>query len=156
MKNYIRYGITTVCCWNIVLFLALIIRAKIKSVPISYFFDDGTNGIAITIFLVMWSLIWFGIGFYSRKDFLSKKQLYRNEFPKLEEHTFNKTFKSVYFSKHAKMLAIVFTTAIPWYIIGYVRIPLELQDFVIIILLTFLSIFFFGYYKAYFCGRKKY
>lgn len=149
MKSHIKYGLITTCCWNILLLFALIIRADVKEVPISYFFDDGTEGIAMTIFLIAWAFIWFGIGSHARKDYLIKKQSYKNMFSNIDNRVFHKAFTTHYFSKHAKMLSIVFGTAIPWYVIGYVREPFKVTDFVVIISLMFLSIICFWFYKHY-------
>lgn len=150
MKSHIKYGFITTCCWNILLLFALIIRAYVKEVPISYFFDDGTGGIVMSIFLIAWTFVWFGIGSHARKDFLIKKQAYRNMFPNIDDNVFHKAFTTHYFSKHAKMLSIVFTTAIPWYVIGYVREPFKLSDFVVITPLMFLSIICFWFYKKHY------
>lgn len=149
MKSHIKYGLITTCCWNILLLFTLIIRADVKEVPISYFFDDGTEGIAMTIFLIAWAFIWFGIGSHARKDYLIKKQLYKNMFPNIDNRAFYKAFTTHYFSKHAKTLSIVFTSAIPWYVIGYVREPFKVTDFVVIAPLMFLSIICFWFYKKY-------
>lgn len=150
MKSYTKYGFVTACSWNILLFFALIIRADVKDVSISYFFDDDMGGMGIAFFLIVWTLIWFGIGSHTRKDFLTQKQSYRNQYPDLDTRIFDKAFTTYYFSKHAKILSIVFTTAIPWYVIGYVREPLNGTDFIIITPLMFLSIFCFWFYKKYY------
>lgn len=149
MKSHIKYGLITTCCWNILLLFALIIRADVKGVSISYFFDDGTDGIAMTMFLIAWAFIWFGIGSHARKDYLIKKQSYKNMFPNIDDRTLHKAFTTHYFSIHAKMLSIVFTTAIPWYVIGYVREPFKITDFVILATLMLLSIICFWFYKHY-------
>lgn len=150
MKSYIKYGFVTACCWNILLLFALFIRANVKEVSISYFFDDGMEGIGMAFFLMAWTFIWFGIGAHTRKDFLAQKQSYRNQYPDLDNRIFDKAFTTYYFSKHAKTLFIVFTTAIPWYVIGYVREPLKGSDFIIITPLMLLSIFCFWFYKKYY------
>lgn len=104
----------------------------------------------MTIFLIAWAFIWFGIGSHARKDYLIKKQLYKNMFPNIDNRAFYKAFTTHYFSKHAKTLSIVFTSAIPWYVIGYVREPFKVIDFVVIAPLMFLSIICFWFYKKYY------
>jgi len=147
MKSHIKYGLITTCSWNILLLFAIIIRADIKGVPISYFFNDDTGGIAIAIFLIAWTFIWFGIGSHARKDYLIKKQSYKSMFPNINSYSFGKAFRTHYLSKQAKILSIVFTTAIPWYVVGYVKEPFGTTDFVVIVPLMFLSIACFWFYK---------
>ncbi|MDO4164565.1 MAG: hypothetical protein Q4D56_09295 [Bacteroides sp.] len=149
MKSHIKYGIATFVGWNIALLLGLIIRSRMKGVSISYFFDDGTGGVAISIFLVAWSLIWFGIGCHARKSFLAKKNMYAEMFPTLDKKSLEEAFRRHYFSKQAKMFTIVFATAIPWYVIGYVEKPLAYKDFIVIGPLMALSILCFFLYKKY-------
>jgi len=149
MKSHIKYGLITTCCWNVLLLFALIIRADIKEVSISYFFDDGMGGIAMTMLFIAWALIWFGIGSHSRKDYLIKQQSYKDMFPNIDNQVLHKAFTSYYFSRHAKMLSIVFASAIPWYVIGYVRESFNITDFAVIAPLMFLSIICFWFYKRY-------
>ena len=48
--------------WNILLIVLILIVSTIKGFPFNYILDDGTGGIGMTIFLLLWSLIWYGIG----------------------------------------------------------------------------------------------
>ncbi|RRD88608.1 hypothetical protein EII33_11915 [Bacteroides heparinolyticus] len=125
--------------WNLFIVLLAIIGASINNRSYASFFDDGMNGIGISLFLVAWSLIWFGIGYYFRKDFILKKNYYKEQAKSLGDNDFEKEFKSYYVAKYAKMFTIVFASAIPWYVIGYVRESLALRDFMIILPLMFLS-----------------
>ena len=59
------------------------------------------------------------------------------------------SFSFEHFSSHAKMLSIVFASAIPWYVIGYVRESFNITDFAVIVPLMFLSIICFWFYKRY-------
>lgn len=149
MKTHVKCGLLTALGWNVLLLIAFLIRARLKEVSVSYFFDDGTGGWGITALLIVWSLIWYTIGAHIRKEFLSQKEQYRTLFPLLEKETFNLAFKRYYFSRYAKTLGIVFTTAIPWYVIGYVREPLSCTDFTVIGPLMVLSVLCFWYYKKY-------
>ncbi|WP_373804045.1 hypothetical protein [Bacteroides heparinolyticus] len=74
-KDFIKYGLWTMIVWNLFIVLLAIIGASINNRSYASFFDDGMNGIGISLFLVAWSLIWFGIGYYFRKDFILKKEL---------------------------------------------------------------------------------
>lgn len=147
MKDYLKYGIITLVVWNILLILMTILAASIRKVEYSYFFDDGIGGIGICAFLVLWSLIWFGIGYHSRKKYVQEKSFYKEKVPLVDEEQFNKEFIAYYISKHTKMLSIILATAIPWYIIGYVRGPFTIRDLIIILILALLSAISFWIYK---------
>lgn len=102
MKSHIKYGIITTCCWNVLLLFALIIRADIKEVSISYFFDDGMGGIAMAMLFIAWALIWFGIGSHARKDYLFKQQSYKDVFPDIDNQVLHKAFKAIIFQDMQK------------------------------------------------------
>ncbi|MGI6794718.1 hypothetical protein ACMYZ5_10495 [Bacteroides sp. KG68] len=138
-KDFIKYGFWTMVLWNLFVVLLAIIGASINNRSYASFFDDGMNGIGMSLFLVAWSLIWFGIGYCFRKDFILKKKYYKEQAKSLDDKEFDKEFKSYYVAKYAKMLTIVFASAIPWYVIGYVREPLVLKDFIVIFPLMLLS-----------------
>lgn len=132
--------------WNVFVVLLAVVSATVNNRSYASFFDDGAHGIVISLFLVAWSLIAFGIGRHFRKDFLLKREFYREQAPELDEAIFDKAFKAHYTAKNAKMLAILFATAIPWYAIGYVRESLKTKDLIVILLLTILSSGFLGLY----------
>ena len=106
------------------------------------------GGIAMAMLFIAWALIWFGIGSHARKDYLFKQQSYKDMFPDIDNQVLHKAFTSYYFSRHAKMLSIVFASAIPWYVIGYVRESFTITDFAVIAPLLFLSIICFWFYKS--------
>ena len=69
-NDFNKYGLITMIGWNILLIVLILIVSTIKGFPFTYIFDDGTGGIGMTIFLLLWSLIWYGIGYKSRKDYV--------------------------------------------------------------------------------------
>lgn len=148
MKDYFKYGVVTVIIWNTLIILMTIIAASVRKVDYSYFFDDGTGGIGICLFLIIWSLIWFCIGYHSRKKYIQKKTFYKEMATLIDDKQFNKEYAAYYFSKQAKMLSVVLITAIPWYVIGYVRKPFESKDLIIIAILAILSAITFIIYKS--------
>ena len=147
-NDFNKYGLTTMIGWNILLIGLILIVSIIKGFPFTYIFDDGTGGIGMSIFLLIWSLIWYGIGYKSRKDFVTTKNMYREQVPLLEHEQFNKAYRDHYIGKQAKLLSIVFATAIPWYVIGYVRLPINHSDIVIMAILAIIS-------DSCFCISKK-
>ena len=48
MKTHVKCGLLTALGWNVLLLIAFLIRARLKEVSVSYFFDDGTGGWGIT------------------------------------------------------------------------------------------------------------
>ena len=89
--------------WNILLIVLILIVSTIKGFPFTYIFDDGTGGIGMTIFLLLWSLIWYGIGYKSRKDYVLTRNMYREQVPSLEHNKFDNAFRSYYIAKQAKL-----------------------------------------------------
>ena len=129
--------------WNILLIVLILIVSTIKGFPFNYIFDDGTGGIGMTIFLLLWSLIWYGIGYKSRKDYVIARNMYREQVPLLEYEQFNKAYCDYYIGKQARLLSIVFATAIPWYVIGYVSLPITYKDIIVIAIMAVISVLCF-------------
>ena len=125
--------------WNLLLVILMLIVSTIRKVPFTYIFDDGMSGVGISLFLLLWSIIWYGIGYKSRKDFVLTRNIYREQVPLLEQAQFDKAYRNYYIAKQAKLLSIVFATAIPWYIIGYVDFPMTTKDIVIVAVLAVIS-----------------
>ena len=69
--------------------------------------------------------------------------MYREQVPLLELKQFNKAYRNYYIGKQAKLLSIVFVTAIPWYIIGSVDFPMTTKDVIIVAILAVISAFCF-------------
>ena len=147
-NDFNKYGLITMIGWNILLIVLILIVSTIKGFPFNYILDDGTGGIGMTIFLLLWSLIWYGIGYKSRKDYVLTRNMYREQVPSLEQNQFDNAFRSYYIAKQAKLLSIVFATAIPWYMIGYVDFPMTTKDILIVTILVVVSV-------SCFCVSKK-
>lgn len=147
MNDKIKYGFITLVVWNLLLILMTMLAASVRKVNYSYFFDDGTGGIGIGLFIILWSLIWFGIGYHSRKKYVQEKAFYRKMVSLVDDTKYNKEFAAYYVSKHVKMLMIVFITAIPWYIVGYVDGPFTGRDFIVMGSLGVLAAISLGIYK---------
>ena len=62
-NDFNKYGLVTMIGWNILLVVLILIVSTIKGVSMFYIFDDGTGGVGMSIFLLIWSLIWYGIGY---------------------------------------------------------------------------------------------
>ena len=139
LNNFHKYGWITMIAWNLLLVILMLIVSTIRKVPFTYIFDDGMSGVGISLFLLLWSIIWYSIGYKSRKDFVLTRNIYREQVPLLEQAQFDKAYRNYYIAKQAKLLSIVFATAIPWYIIGYVDFPMTTKDIVIVAVLAVIS-----------------
>ena len=139
-NDFNRYGLAAMVGWNILLVVLVLIMSTVKGISFSYIFDDGTGGVGMSIFLLIWSLIWYGIGYKLRKDFITTRSMYREQVPLLEQTQFNKAYRNYYIGKQAKLLSIVFVTAIPWYIIGHVDFPMTTKDIIIVAILAVISV----------------
>ena len=142
-KEFHKYGFMTMIGWNILLVILVFIGSVSKHISPNYIFDDGTGGIGMTIFLLLWSLIWYGIGYKSRKDYVIARNMYREQVPLLEYEQFNKAYCDYYIGKQARLLSIVFATAIPWYVIGYVSLPITYKDIIVIAIMAVISVLCF-------------
>ena len=142
-NDFNKYGLTTMIGWNILLIVLILIVSTIKGFPFTYIFDDGTGGIGMTIFLLLWSLIWYGIGYKSRKDYVIARNMYREQVPLLEYEQFNKAYRDYYIGKQARLLSIVFVTAIPWYVIGCVSLSITYKDIIVIAIMAVISVLCF-------------
>jgi hypothetical protein len=147
MNDKYKYGIIAVTGWNIFVILLMAIASFARDIPFGTVFDGRLDGIVRPIFLIIWSLCWFGIGYTSRKKYLSGKAFYREEAPLLTEEQFNKAYRRYYISKNAKIISIVLMAGIPWYILGHVRGDFCLTDWIIIAVMFVASIFAFAFYK---------
>ena len=140
MNNYHKYGFITMVGWNIMLIILTLIRSAIKQVSPIYVFNDGTGGIGISIFLLIWSIIWYGIGYKTRKDYISCKNMFREKHSKLNDKKLNNVFRSHYICEQSKILSVVLLTAIPWYVLGHVKGSISKENLLIITFIGILSL----------------
>ena len=107
---------------------------------ILYFFKNF-NG--ISIFFFIWSFFGYVIGYKSRKDYVLRRKMFKENFSLLDDKKFNKVFRIHYVSEQAKILSIVFLTAIPWYILGYTNESISKENIIIVISMGTLSLICF-------------
>ena len=109
----IRYGVYAFFIWNCIIAINLILRSKLIDDPLDL------SSFGMKIFFMLWSLIMFGVGFFSRRDYLIKEELFIGRFKDLPKEDIKYVFKIEYYSNVLKMLFYIFVGAIPWLIIGY-------------------------------------
>lgn len=147
MSDFHKFGLVTMVGWNVMLIVLIQINSAIKQLPITYIFNDGTGGIGISIFFFIWSIIWYGIGYKSRKDYVLRRKMFKDNFSLLDDEKFNKVFRLHYVSEQAKIFSIVFLTAIPWYILGYTNESISKENIIIVISMGTLSLICFLIFK---------
>jgi len=147
MNEYHKFGLVATIGWNIVLISLTLIRSAINDITPLHVFNDGTGGIGLSIFLLIWSIMWYGIGYKLRKDYISRKKTFREKLSKLDDEKFNKAFRLHYINEQTKILSIVFLTAIPWYLIGHVKGNINKENILIITSIGILSLTCFLIHK---------
>ena len=147
MSDFHKFGLVTMVGWNVMLIVLIQINSAIKQLPLTYIFNDGTGGIGISIFFLIWSIIWYGIGYKSRKDYVLRRKMFKENFSLLDDEKFNKAFHLHYVSEQAKIFSIVFLTAIPWYILGYTNESISKENIIIIMSMGTLSLICFLIFK---------
>lgn len=147
MSEFHKCGFITMVGWNIILIASTLIRSVIKGVSPIYLFNDGVGGIGISIFLLIWSIIWYGIGYNSRKDYIFMKNKYREQYSKLDEQKFNHAFRIHYINEQTKILSLILLLAIPWYLLGHVKGSINKENLLIVTSIGVLSLTCFFIYK---------
>ena len=73
----IRYGVYAFFIWNCIIAINIILRSKFVDEPLDL------SSVGIKLFFMLWSLIMFGVGYFSRRDYLIKEELFISRFKKL-------------------------------------------------------------------------
>lgn len=108
-----KYGVYALLIWNCIVAVNIILRSALVATPLDL------SSIGLKFFFVLWSVVMFGVGYFSRKDYLIKEQNFVERFKALPCEEMRSLFKKDFFSKTAKMFFYIFLGAIPWFIIGY-------------------------------------
>ena len=98
-------------------------------------------------FIVLWSIIWYFVGYYGRKRFLVSRTLFKDKHPCLNSRVIDKYYSLFYFSKALKLLLKVVLVSIPSYVLLHLERGFSSLDFIAISLLCMLSVFLFYAYK---------
>ena len=152
MKNScIKYGIYFVVIWNI--FIAILSYVSFVFYNESIYdeiFGSAFDCSMAVFFIVLWSIIWYFVGYYGRKRFLAGRTLFKDKYPRLDSRAIDKYYSLFYLSKTSRLLMKVVLVSIPSYVFSipsYVLLHLEKGfsslDFIAISLLCVLSVFLF-------------
>lgn len=147
MREFHKYGFIIMIGWNIMLIIITLIHSIIKEISPIYIFNDGVGGIGISTFLLIWSMIWYRIGYNSRKDYIYRKNMYRERNSKLDNEKLNHSFRLHYINEQTKILSFIILLAIPWYLLGHVKGSINKENLLIVTLFGILSLTCFYIYK---------
>ena len=94
-------------------------------------------------FIVLWSIIWYFVGYYGRKRFLAGRTLFKDKYPRLDSRAIDKYYSLFYLSKTSRLLMKVVLVSIPSYVLLHFEKGFSTLDFIAISLLCVLSVFLF-------------
>ena len=94
-------------------------------------------------FIVLWSIIWYFVGYYGRKRFLAGRTLFKDKYPRLDSRAIDKYYSLFYLSKTSRLLMKVVLVSIPSYVLLHLEKGFSSLDFIAISLLCVLSVFLF-------------
>ena len=140
-KEYNKYGVSFAIVWNMFLVTLIVVTNLIENNPL--FQIESEHWYDMPIIMTIWTLIWYWIGYNLRKEFLLQRGYYLEMYKTLDPKKVGKLFRTHYLKRYAKILTIVSATAIPWYIIGYVRDEFVTRNFVVMGILFLLAFMFF-------------
>ena len=118
MKNScIKYGIYFVVIWNI--FIAILSYVSFVFYNESIYdeiFGSAFDCSMAVFFIVLWSIIWYFVGYYGRKRFLAGRTLFKDKYPRLDSRAIDKYYSLFYLSKTSRLLMKVVLVSIPSYV----------------------------------------
>lgn len=145
-KEYIKYGLLSLVIWLLLfVFMGAIVTFVEKESCITLLFQDAMVGASICVFIAIWAVIWFFLGYDTRKEFLKayEKQL-------IADSQFKQGFKAMYLSTHFKVLGLILALLFFWLCVTILFTSSTSHDYYIyLILLGGSSLVSFVLYKRY-------
>lgn len=144
-KEYIKYGLLSLAIWLLLfVFMGAIVTFVEKESCITLLFLDAMVGVSICVFIAIWAVIWFFLGYDTRKEFLKAydKQL-------IPDPQFKQSFKAMYLSTHFKVLGLILALLFFWLCVTMLFTSSNLHDYIYLILLGGSSLISFVLYKKY-------
>ena len=145
-KNYKRYGGYFVLAWNALLLLLSLVDYLFFNKEIYRQLFYGVSDAAFSAaFLIVGVVVFFLLGYCSRKTYVTKLVQYRSLNPLLDPSVADRRFRCQYISGYTGFLYKLVIPMIPIY--ALIRRNFSDFDFVVLSLLLVLSIFFFYIHK---------
>lgn len=121
MREEVKYGIWTVLVWNVFLAVLEVSVAHMTSRSYLYIFEDGANGLYMTLFIIAWSFMAYYVGQAYRKEYIGKKEYFRSLAPDVNPVYFDKKYKMYFWSHFLKTWGLVAFISIPGYMVFSIR-----------------------------------
>lgn len=149
MRDNRKYGLLVMSAWLIFAVSLISGYAAYHDVPVlEYFLDEETGGFISACFFTAWALIWYFIGSHARKGYVARLKVYRDKYPSVDENELNRLFRVSYFARAAKTLTVVFSTAVPWWLVLNAGDGLDVKDYVVVAVSAVLALVCYWYYRA--------
>ena len=137
-KDNVKFGIYFLLGWNLLVLLCLHLRYLFFDPDLYELLLGNPYDLWYTLGnLMLWSTIWFVIGYDVRKEYVLKRHQFRENFPHLADAIVDKYYRSSYLAKYTGILYKVALVSIPAYML-YRREFFD-GDFVVVVLLALLS-----------------
>lgn len=115
-----------------------------------YFVDEETNGVVSGLFFTAWAIVWFSIGSHGRNKYITMCKYYSQTNPLIDQSEVRRTIRVYYFTKLAKILTAVFSTAVPWWWVVKMiltgRSSPTIKDYIVTFVLVILSTLCYWFY----------
>jgi len=152
MKDSCKFGLMTMALWIVFVITLVSGYAFYNNYSFfEYFVDEETNGVVSGLFSTAWAIAWFFIGSHGRNKYITMCKYYSQNNPQVDPSEVQRTIKTYYFTKLAKILTVVFSTAVPWWwIVKMIQTggtyP-SVKDYIVTFVLVILSTSCYWYYK---------
>lgn len=113
IDSKVKYGVYACLIWNSLIAVNILLRTYFVSRPL----DLSSAG--MKLFFILWSLVMFAVGYYARRDYLLKEQVFTRQFKDLPRDKVMRLFRMEYCSKILLQLTFLALGAVPWTILGY-------------------------------------
>lgn len=146
-KNCSKYGVLSMLLWNAL--LCMLILASKESVK-EMLTGSNFKLIGSMLLIIIWSVIWYFIGYQHRKKYLIQKESFKADLPIADQDHFDSAYFKYHLSKNTKAISIVLFIAIPWYFIGYVQgNTMHMRDYLVVGILLFVASCLYTIHKKY-------
>ena len=115
---------------------------------------DATDAVGFVIFGVVTTIVMFASGYHVRKKYLTELDFYLAEHPEISPNKLQSAFRTYFFLKRTRLFALLFATAIPWYILSpNNKDAFEMRDYLTLGSFAILALVCVG---LHFYGKKRY
>ena len=151
MNSKIKYGIATAAVWILFLVCLFTLAGRVRNIT---YINDATDAVGFVIFGVVTTIVMFASGYHVRKKYLTELDFYLAEHPEISPNKLQSAFRTYFFLKRTRLFALLFATAIPWYILSpNNKDAFEMRDYLTLASFAILALVCVG---LHFYGKKRY